>query len=156
LAATVAASTLIVGPLLPVRVRDLLEIGSATLAHLTLATALLMHARFVVHISNEVPRRQRVTRRAMAALRTVAGYLPIPRIRRPRLTLTGVARGIRTRVRWPKGGLLKRSLKRPSLPMLSLPKLSLPKLPSLRLPQPNAAKPSRTKVDRDKLAQQRP
>jgi hypothetical protein len=154
LAATMAAATLIVGPLLPVRVRDLLEIGSATLAHLALATALLMHARFVVHISNEVPRRQRVTRRAMAALRTVAGYMPVPRVRRPKLSLARISGAIRSRVRLPKGGLPKLSLKLPSLPTLSLPTFSLPNLPAVRSSRPSAAKQSQHKTNEDKRARQ--
>jgi hypothetical protein len=155
LSATVAAATLIVGPLLPVRLRDLLEIGSATLAHLALATALLMHARYVVHISNEVPRRERASRRAMAALRTVAGYLPLPRIRRPKLSLARVGRAVR-RVRLPKLGLVKPSLKIPSLPKLSrsLPQLSLPKVVWGRLSSPKGDKPTRQKTSDKRPAQQ--
>lgn len=133
-AGTVAASTLIVGPLLPVRLRDLLEIGAATLAHLALATALLMHARYVVHISNEVPRRQRATRRALAALQTAVGYLPLPNIRRPTLWAARRVRAVVSRVRPGGFAMPGISLRRPSLRKLALPKFSLPTLAALRRP----------------------
>jgi hypothetical protein len=159
LSATIAGATLIVGPLLPVRLRDLLEIGSATLAHLALATALLMHARYVVHISNEVPRRERATRRAMAALRTLFAYLPLPRIRRPQISLAGMDRAV-----WTQGGLLKGRLwnptrKFPSLPRLRIPKLLLPKLSLAkltagRLSRPGDARPPRFQPVGEKSPQQ--
>ncbi|MBX3436628.1 MAG: hypothetical protein KF861_03990 [Planctomycetaceae bacterium] len=51
----VAAATLTLGEALPERMGNLLQVGSATLAHLGLATALLFHARYVIHVSIEAP-----------------------------------------------------------------------------------------------------
>jgi len=106
LAAIVAATSLVVGPLLGERVRHLAQIGSATLAHLALATALLMHARYVVHVSNEVPRREKKLRRVGGAGQKFSGFLPVPKLK-------GVA-----------------------LPGLKLPRLTLPamRLPTVKLP----------------------
>lgn len=54
-----AALSLVIGGLLPLRACDLLQVGSATLAHLGLATALLFHARHVIHVTNEPPAMKR-------------------------------------------------------------------------------------------------
>ena len=107
-AACVAALSLVVGRFLPDRWNDLFQIGSATLAHLGLATALLMHARYVVHVCNEAPRRERSAGRLMKAARVTAGYLPFPKA--PRFKLPSV-----------------------KLPSIALPKPKLPKLAMSKL-----------------------
>jgi hypothetical protein len=52
-----AVIAFVIEPFLPQRASDLLQIGSSTLAHLGLATALLFHARYVIHVNNEAPPR---------------------------------------------------------------------------------------------------
>ncbi|MGD9854524.1 MAG: hypothetical protein AB7U20_06185 [Planctomycetaceae bacterium] len=86
LSGVTAAVSLVIGAVLPQRPCDLLQVGSATLAHLGLASALLFHARYVIHVSNEAPA---VSRKAailsrmigglMTALRRSAVELQIPR-----------------------------------------------------------------------------
>ncbi len=91
LSGVVAGMSLVAGSLLPERVSGLLQVGSATLAHLGLATALLFHARYVIHFSNEPPAVSRKTSvlkqvRAglMSRLRLSKIRLRMPRLRLPR------------------------------------------------------------------------
>ena len=121
LAGAIAAASLVIGPLIPERVRDLVQIASATLAHLGLATALLMHARYVIHISNEAPRKERATRRLLQTARRAAEYLPMPKTQR-----LGVPRLAAGMVAAFKG---------------KLPKPRLPKLPRIKLAQAGKKEP---------------
>ena len=91
-AGLVSAVSLFGGSLLPERLRDLIQVGSATMAHMALATSLLMHARYVIHVSNEAPRDQKrhtLTTRARESLRSLPGLaLPsLPKLRLPSLKL---------------------------------------------------------------------
>ncbi len=85
----IAAMSLFGGSLLSERLRDLVQVGSATLAQLGLATSLLMHARYVIHVSNEAPRQQQRnslmsrTRRSMKLL----PQLKLPGLRLPSLQI---------------------------------------------------------------------
>lgn len=94
---TVAALTLIVGGFLPERLRDLVQVGSSTLSHLCLATSLLMHARYVVHVSNEAPKRERRRKKVVAAAISGVANLPITQ------SFTGVAKSWgKLRIRMPR------------------------------------------------------
>ncbi len=91
LSGVVAAVSLAAGSLLPERVSGLLQVGSATLAHMGLATALLFHARYVIHFSNEPPvvcRKTSVLKQLrvglMSRLRLSTVRIRLPRLRLPR------------------------------------------------------------------------
>ncbi len=81
IAAIVAGSSLLLDGFLPARWQDLLQVGSATLCHLALASSLLLHARFVIHVNNEAPPG---SRRPSVWSRLRDGLPSLPRLRRPR------------------------------------------------------------------------
>ncbi|MCA9026602.1 MAG: hypothetical protein KDA86_15455 [Planctomycetaceae bacterium] len=118
----ISVMSLFGGFLLGERVRDLLQVGSATLAQLGLATSLLMHARYVIHVSNEAPRQQvrnSVLSRVRMSMKSI-----------PQLALPGF---------------------KLSLPSMSFPKFKLPKRkPRVKPEKP--AKPTKvTKVTQTTL-----
>lgn len=91
-AALVAGVSLVMGAWLAPRTGDLIQVGSATLAHMGVATALLFHARYVIHVSNAAPKSSRkasLTRRtwqwAVGLLRLDTFSFRLPRLRMPRL-----------------------------------------------------------------------
>lgn len=128
----------------PQSLRPAVNAGIVTLWHYSSVVAFLVHARFVVHVSNEAaPRRQRHANPWVAAylnmIRRGVVLVRIPRIRVPGLRLPrltwrglklprlGVARPKLPTLRWP-------AVRWPGLPKIHLPKLRLPalSLPKLR------------------------
>lgn len=92
IAGLVSALSLLGGSLLSERVRDLIQVGSATLAHMGLATSLLMHARYVIHVSNEAPQDQphrSFTTRVRESIKSRPGiaFPSLPKLRLPSLKL---------------------------------------------------------------------
>lgn len=135
LAGIAAASSsvfLLADELLPERFRDLLMVGSSSLAHLGLATSLLMHARHVIHVSIEAPPvapRRRLIRRLASHVTlpmvpgSVRGWSLWSRWRLP--TLRGAVRAMLGGVRRPRF----------RMPRFSVPRLRWPRLRLIRLPK---------------------
>ncbi len=132
IAGIAAGSTLLMDGFLPERWQDLMQVGSTTFCHLALASSLLLHARFVIHVNNEAP--QVIERRTWWS-RLRANLPSLPKLRR------------RRRPAAPKAAKPDKSSKTPATAAKSENKASAPAKP-VKSPAP-AQSPTPTKAVAD-------